>query len=155
MQTSKTFVQINTAPPEVVFPLLCPVREKDWVDGWDYQMIVSRSGLAEQDCVFSTPHHGKTDTLWYITVYDPQHYKLEFLRFTPTEEIVKINIELRANADDTTTSTITYQYTSLNAEKEQWIQNNFEKEFTESMRWWEKAINHYIQTGHKLLKHSA
>ena len=40
------FTQTNSAAPEKVFPLLCPVREDDWLPGWKYQlwiMIGSRS----------------------------------------------------------------------------------------------------------------
>src|SRR2546427_13050450 len=33
------YTQTNDAPPEIVFPLLCPVREADWVPGWQYKMI--------------------------------------------------------------------------------------------------------------------
>ncbi len=41
-------VQRNPAPPEQVFPLLCPVREADWVPDWRYRMIYSRTGVAEE-----------------------------------------------------------------------------------------------------------
>jgi hypothetical protein len=33
------YTQNNVAPPEKVFPLLCPVREADWVPGWQYRLI--------------------------------------------------------------------------------------------------------------------
>ena len=37
------------APPARVFPLICPVRETEWLDGWGEQLEVihSDSGLAE------------------------------------------------------------------------------------------------------------
>jgi hypothetical protein len=38
------FTQTNPAAPEKVFPLLCPVREGDWLPGWKYRLIY---------CVFS------------------------------------------------------------------------------------------------------
>ena len=37
-----------------VFPLLCPVREADWIDGWNPVLVLTQSGFAEQDCVFIT-----------------------------------------------------------------------------------------------------
>src|SRR2546427_12204443 len=54
------YTQTNDAPPEIVFPMLCPVREADWVPGWQYKMIYSKSGMAEAGCVFTTPNgwHG-------------------------------------------------------------------------------------------------
>ena len=152
IQESKTFKQINNAKPEVVFPLLCPVREKDWIDGWDYQMIYSKSGLVENGCVFSTPHHGNENTIWIVTSYDREKYSIEFVRVTPDEEVVKINIYLVDNENGTTTSNITYQYTGLSDNKNDWIVNKLDEEFKESMIWWEKAINHYLETGEKLMK---
>ena len=150
-QASYTYVQRNNARPEVVFPLLCPVREKDWIDGWDYTMIFSTSGLAEKGCVFSTPHHGQQATVWYITEHDPENYRIEFVRHTPNEEVVKIAIFLSDNGDETTNATITYQYTALNEEKNRWIEENFEIEFQKNMIGWEKAINYYLETGEKLI----
>ena len=49
------YTQTNAAPPSAVFPLLCPVRETDWVPGWQYRMIYSLSGM-EAGCVFATPN---------------------------------------------------------------------------------------------------
>jgi hypothetical protein len=34
------YKQHNVAPPEKVFPLLCPVREGDWAPGWKYRLIL-------------------------------------------------------------------------------------------------------------------
>ncbi|MGI9537489.1 MAG: hypothetical protein ACR2PB_10480, partial [Desulfocapsaceae bacterium] len=45
--------QLNSTP-EKVFPLLCPVREYEWIPQWQCEMIYSRSGVAELGCVFST-----------------------------------------------------------------------------------------------------
>jgi hypothetical protein len=47
-------VQHLNAPPEEVFPLLCPVREHEWLEGWQCEMIHTASGIAEKDCIFST-----------------------------------------------------------------------------------------------------
>ena len=152
IRASRTYKQINNAPPAIVFPLLCPVREKDWIDGWDYKMIYSESGLVEQGCIFSTPHHGNQQTIWYVSRHDKENYKVEFIRLTPGEEVVKINILLEDNRDGTTTSSITYEYTGLSETRDAWIRESLDDEFKKSMIWWEKAINHYIATGKKLMK---
>ena len=152
IQASRTYQQINNAQPEVVFPLLCPVREKDWVEGWEYKMIFSKSGLIEKNCIFSTPHHGNEQTIWYVTEYDRENYKIQFVRVTPNEEVVKIDIFLSDNGNGTTSSNITYQYTALNESKNLWIKEKLESEFKENMIEWEDAINFYIKTGKKLMK---
>lgn len=130
---------------------MCPVREKDWLEGWDYKMIYSLSGLIEKDCVFTTPHHGEFDTVWQVTQYDPIKYSIEFLRVTPGENAVKINIQLEKVQEDQTRTIISYQYTALNEKLNAFIENELEKSFMNSMQWWEKAINYYLRTG-KMLK---
>ena len=152
LKKTLTYTQINNGSIKDVFPLLCPVREKDWLDGWDYEIVYSSSELIEKDCVFTTPHHGEFSTVWQVTQYDKTDYKIEFLRVTPFENVVKINIQLAPLGTDKTEAVIDYQYTALNEEQNRFIETGLEKSFNESMQWWEKAINHYLLTGEMLRK---
>jgi hypothetical protein len=154
LQKIRTFTQINHGKIERVFPLLCPVREADWLDGWDFSMIYSKSGLIEKNCVFSTPHHGEQKTIWHVTQYDRDRYFIEFLRVTPNENVVRINIQLVSLDEETTSTTITYQFTALSQEQNEFIETELDTIFLSSMNWWERAINHYLATGEKLLKRS-
>jgi hypothetical protein len=54
---------------EQVYPLLCPIREYDWIDGWQCELIASDSGFAEENCIFKTdlPPFGKET--WYFLNY--------------------------------------------------------------------------------------
>jgi len=148
---TKTYQQVNCGSPEVVFPLLCPVREADWLEDWEYTMIYSESGLAERGCIFSTKFNQDKSTYWYISVYDIESKNIEFVRITDKEVAVKINIHLDDNYDGTTTSTISYEYTALTEKQNDWIEKESDKYFTEMMVEWEKSINHYIITGEKLI----
>lgn len=151
-QKTCTYKQLNHGSLDEVFPLLCPVRETDWLDGWDYTMVHSDSGFIEQNCVFTTPHHGESDTVWHVTQYDRESCRIEFLRVTPTENVVRINIELEELDSTETRTHITYQYTALNKEQNRFIEDDLERSFLDSMMWWEKAINHYLKTGNMLKK---
>ena len=154
VQRTLTFKQRNLASPDKVFPLLCPVLELDWLDGWHYRMIHSVSGVAEENCVFATPNHGTKETIWHITKHDAANHEVEFVRVTPEESVVRINIKLSDSESGETDAFISYQYTGLNPEQNKYITNGLEKDFTQSMEWWEKAINHYLKTGIKLMKTS-
>jgi hypothetical protein len=151
VQKTLTFKQFNNATPDKVFPLLCPVREKDWLDGWDYKMIYSKTGLIEKNCLFSTSYPDEMDTIWHVTQHNPEKFELEFLRVTPKENVVRINIKLTPVENDKTESEIVYQYTGLSEKQNEYINSELELRFEESMKWWEKSINHYLETG-KLLK---
>ena len=70
-RVTHTYTQRLCRPAASVFPLLCPVREADWIDGWHPLAVYSTSGVAEPDCVFVTdaePH----DAVWYITRHEPE-----------------------------------------------------------------------------------
>lgn len=152
IQKTLTFDQVNNATPDKIFPLLCPEREKEWLDGWDYKMVYSQSGFIEQDCVFTTVHRSEVETVWQVTQYDPEKFEIEFLRVTPNENVVKINVKLTAENGDKTNAHISYQYTALNEQQNEFIKYKLEDNFSESMLWWETAINHFLKTGEKLIK---
>jgi hypothetical protein len=149
IQKTLSYTQINNGTIEEVFPLLCPVREKDWLDGWNYKMIHSKSGLIEKNCVFTT-QNGDLETTWHVTQYDKLNYEIEFLRVTPSENVVKINIKLKSINEDQTKVFIDYQYTTLNETQNKFIETDLENSFINSMEWWEKAINHYLESGNML-----
>ena len=79
----RSYTQHLVGPPEAVFPLLCPVREADWIEGWDPLLVVSHSGVAEPDCVFTTAA-APADAIWYITRHEPEDGFVEMLKITPS-----------------------------------------------------------------------
>lgn len=149
---TKTCRQINLSTPDKVFPLLCPVLEKEWIDGWEYEMIFSMSGVVEKGCVFQTLSHSNVKTTWYTTRHEPEQFIIEFVRVTPGEMIVRIYIRLSDNNNGTTVANIMYEYTPLSESGNSWIEKESDAVFNANMTYWENAINHYLQTGQKLLK---
>lgn len=152
IQKTFSYTQLNKGSRDDIFPLLCPVREADWIDGWEYEMIYSKSGFAEQDCVFATPHMDGLKTIWQITHYDRDNYNIGFVRVTPNENIVKITISLEFIRNTETKSHISYQYTGLNDIQNKYIETELATDFINNMQYWEKAINYYLKTGEKLKK---
>ena len=68
------------APAEEVFPLLCPVREYEWIPQWQCDMIYSESGVAELGCVFSTDFGDDFGReTWVVFCYQPAE-KIGFIR---------------------------------------------------------------------------
>jgi len=145
-RSTHQYTQTNIAPPEKVFPLLCPVREADWVPGWQYRLIYSQSGVAEAGCVFITPNEDGTETTWVVTEYDPAAFRIAFAWMNPGLVTAQIRISLERSAENTEAD-IQYTYTALsvagNREGERYDKNWFRHK----MQSWETAINHYLRTG--------
>lgn len=60
-RASRNLVMHASVRPEKVLPLLCPIREYEWIEIWECEMIHSNSGYAELDCVFKTRHQDVED----------------------------------------------------------------------------------------------
>jgi hypothetical protein len=60
---------------------LCSARKEN-SNGWGYEMIYSKSGLAEAGAVYTTSFKGEEDTVWIVTIHDPVINKIEFVRVT-------------------------------------------------------------------------
>ncbi len=144
-RVSRTYVQRLVAPPEAVFPLLCPVREAEWIPGWDPLLVVSTSGIAEADCVFIT-RSGPDETIWYVTDYQPKAGFIAFVRTTAGLTACRLSIQLAATAEGST-ATITYAHTSLGKRGDAFVDGFTEARFAGEMQSWEKRLNHYLATG--------
>lgn len=141
--------QLLKGTPEQVFPLLCPVREYDWIDGWDCKMIYTESGVAEENCIFVTsfPSEGPPET-WTVIEYKPNS-SIEFLRVNEIRTI-RYRIELTDNGDGTTSADWSQLITALNSLGEEYLERVTEEKYRILIENLQAMINHYLTTGRKL-----
>lgn len=150
VRVRRTYRQHLDAPPERVFPLLCPVREADWVPGWDPSLVVSASGVAEDDCVFVMPRNDADDAIWVITRHDASAHAVEFVKVTPGHTVGRIAIALASDGPQHTVAAVTYQYTALSDAGEAFVRDFTEAAYVDVMQRWEQRLNHYLRTGRML-----
>jgi len=139
------YSQTLSGRPEDVFPLLCPVREADWLPGWDAELIYSESGAAEEGCVFRTdPDHGTGAGLWTFTHHEGPH-RVAMVRFSPPV-LVHIDIRLEAVGNEATRIHWEYTLTGLSAEgneKVQLVADSMEGRMKSA----NLALDHYLRNG--------
>ena len=102
LRASKESIFHVSADPERIFPLLCPVRETEWLDGWAYQLVYSESGVAEAGAVFQTDRVERGKETWVVSRYDPQGFRIEFVVVNPESHVLKLEISLEREAADRT-----------------------------------------------------
>lgn len=141
----RTFTQQLVAGPSEVFPLLCPVREADWLEGWDPSVVFSQSGVAEPDCVFLTGE-SRNKAIWYITRHEPDNGFVEMIKITPAVTACKLTIQLRP-AEGGSEAEITYAHTSLGRDGDTLIASFTAEHYAQFMQDWEARINHYLSHG--------
>jgi hypothetical protein len=144
-RVTRTYTQKLVAPSAKVFPLLCPVREADWLEGWNPPAVFSVSGFAEPDCVFLTDADGG-HAIWYITRHEPGSGFVEMIKITPAVTACRLTIQLRESATGSE-ATITYSHTSLGPAGDTLVASFTEEHYRQFMRDWETRINHYLAHG--------
>lgn len=147
---TRSYEQTIYADPSQVFELICPVREAEWLDGWDYRLIYSESGLAEEGCVFISRQPGENDTIWMITKRDAEKKEIEFARVTPESRIARLVVAVKQKETNVSRVQITYVFTALCEEGNRFLAEFTEEKFSEAMKFWENSMNYYLQTGKKL-----
>jgi hypothetical protein len=151
-RASRSYTQHLVAEPSKVFPLLCPVLEADWIEGWDPISVITNSGVAELDCVFVTSA-SPNDAIWYITRHEPDNGFVEMLRITPLVTACKLSIRLQPT-DGGSDALVRYTHTSLGPEGDLFVDSFTEDFYRTFMQDWESRINHYLLHGSALQSQS-
>lgn len=133
--------------PEAVWPLLCPVREYDWIETWECELIHSESGFNELGCVFTTdlPTELEAET-WVTSRFDPCE-RLEFVR-TNSHRTIHFVITLQKSGSGTR-MTWTHHTVPLSEQGRRYVETK-SAVFEAAMTMLEKMLRHYLETGHML-----
>jgi hypothetical protein len=144
--TRHTTFDVEAAPGRV-FPLLCPVREYDWIAVWRCEMLHSESGVAEEDCIFRTGFWDGAMT-WVVSRYEPPT-RIEFTCFVAGLYVMRLKIALTGTGDSTRLDW-TRRWLALGSEGEAWIKERTEAEHEEMMTMLRDSLRHYLATGDML-----
>lgn len=94
----RTFNTVLTSSPDKVFPLLCPVREYDWIPQWKCDLIYTKSGYAELGCIFNTDLDGPIGSeTWVVCSYEMNRL-IGFVR-SGTHTAMRYNVSLEPHQD--------------------------------------------------------
>jgi hypothetical protein len=137
------------AEPSVVHALICPVKEAEWLEGWDYDLIYSQSGVAEYGCVFVSQSAGE-ETIWLITKRDDVACETEFARVTPGSRVALVAVRIEDSGNQTSRVHISYTITALTVAGNAFVDNFTHENFITDMQFWEATMNHYLKTGKAL-----
>ena len=148
-RVTRQYVQTIGAEPSVVHALICPVKEAEWLDGWDYDLIYSQSGVAEYGCVFTSQNEGE-QSIWLITKRDDVTRETEFARVTPGFRVALVAVRIAEGGHQTSRVHISYTITALSEAGNAFVDNFSQENFVEDMQFWEATMNHYLQTGKAL-----
>ena len=139
------------APMSAVFPLLCPVREYDWIEGWQCTLVHTRSGIAEYGCIFQTARPGAPLDTWVVAHYEAPK-RIEFV-ITNALYVTHMALALSERAGGGCDLEWTFAMTSLGTVSAEQLEQT--ADLRQSIqRTLEAPLAHYLKTG-TLLRRAA
>lgn len=152
-RVSKEYTHEIAAAPVAIFPLLCPVREYDWIDGWSSEMVYSESGIAENNCVFRSSFSRGVEETWVVSRYEPG-VLIQFVVMSPQSHVMKFDISLQEAEDGATLVRFTQTFTGLSDTGNALVTDYADKGFEAVMKRLVESLEHYLQKGTMLKRHS-
>lgn len=137
------------APAADVFVLLCPVRERDWLEPWACEMVHSASGVAELDAVFVTDFPDRGRGIWTCSRYEPPHL-VEYVVTWSTQVVDHLRIELEPDSATGTSLTWTRTFTGLDEQGNRHIEEQIAPQAEIQLHVVERVLAHYVETGEML-----
>jgi hypothetical protein len=133
------------AAPATLFPLFCPTREYDWIEGWSCELLHSVSGFAEQGAIFRTPApHERGAMTWVIT----RHEAPRAVGFACFAEGLVMRLLIGVEADGSgSTVHWTREYTALDDAATAWLENLGEEQVAARTALLFERLSHYARTG--------
>jgi hypothetical protein len=135
------------APPERVFPLLCPIREQDWIEGWKATVVYSASGTAERGALFRT--RIASGELWITTRHEPPA-RVEYAIVAGTHAVLELALALRPSSPGAARLSIQRTYTGLDAIGRSRVAALREDAIRREDELLVRRLDHYLATGEPL-----
>jgi len=143
---TKNYEMQVTGSCEQVFPLLCPVREHEWVPYWSCNIVYSKSGRAEAGCVFETDFPDRGHMTWVVTKYDPPK-EIQYTVFTSESHVWNLEIFLKPTDAAETHLLWRHTFTGLTREGNRFLAEYTDEEHRLRLSSLERALVHFVNTG--------
>lgn len=129
---------------EDVFPLFGPIREKDWAEGWNPDIIYSSTGLVDLHMIFRTKAGNTAEGFytWVVSQYCPAEFFIEYTVFTQFR-VWFVSVQCTAASEHTHVS-VTYSYIGTSEGGNEMNQKAMEDIFSDDLCDWQEAINHFL-----------
>jgi hypothetical protein len=151
VRIEKTAAIVLNGSVDHVFPLFGPIREKDWAEGWEPQILYGETE-AEEHMMFTSKSRYPDEQVytWVVTKLEPARHLIEYTVSAPGR-IWFITVSCEELHRDKTRATITYSFTALEEKAVKRNQESLDKMFAHQLTDWQEAINYYLATGQKLV----
>jgi hypothetical protein len=144
------------APAGKIFTLLCPVREYEWIDGWDCSLVFTGSGTNEEGCIFIEAIMGPVlagspvSSTWITNRYDEENRHIQFVIFVHDLAVVRYDVTLTDRGNGLTRAEMKFEITAMNDEIGRLSDEEIKARLMGIVDFLVKALKHYCETGEML-----
>lgn len=124
-------------PPDAAFPLFTALGEREWVPGWDPELVYPESGELEENQVFVTGS-GAERTEWFVARLDRAGREVSYIRTTPPSRVARVDVAVRPRGEGSVV-TVTYLWTALSAEGRRIIREQAHG-YDQMLREWQRLL---------------
>jgi len=135
------------ASPEHIFPLLCPVREREWIKGWSADLVYTASGVAEDHAVFTTDFPDRGRGIWVVSHYDLIGFEIGFAVFYPGMYVERLDVQLTRAQSGKTRTRWRRTYTSLTEDGRRYLERNTGEILDHRMEKQKSELQAYFESG--------
>ncbi len=139
------------ADAKTVFPLLCPVKEVDWIDGWEEvcNIIYTDSGIAEEACIFETDIPLEGHAVWICSKYDAEKCEIEYVKHLTGKAVIIWHMAVSDTTGGRSKIDAVYNATGYGAKGKAYVKHLEEKGLDQLFAGLEADINYYAKNGTK------
>jgi hypothetical protein len=123
------------APIDQVFPLFSPQGERDWVPGWDPEIVDPPDGSWRQGSIFRTREE-MGEAIWIVTRLDQGRHEVEYHRVEPGRYVAHVEVHGVASSSTSTLATVTYRFIGLSEKGNADIAAMTEEAYAQKMARW-------------------
>ena len=149
MRINQSYSYAVAYRPQAIYPLLCPVREYEWIDGWKCEMVYTQSGYAEKNAIFKTNFPNEGEEIWVVSRYEKDR-SIGFVR-TAADGSRSILFEITLKEENgKTTLNWCQTMTGLTPAGNAFVSSQAPELYKLMMSYLERMLKHYLDTGRML-----
>lgn len=125
-------------PPERALDLFTARGEVAWAPGWNPRYVTPPDGAPVPGGIWLTEQDGQ-EVIWRVQRFDRQAREAEYLRVTPGNRVVTVEVRCSAEADHTLVS-VSYRGVALSEAGRRWQEGFTAEAYAAMMKEWEGQI---------------
>ena len=132
-----------SGPIDEIFPLFSPVGEREWVPGWQPELLHPPGVAWEEGMVFRTQEE-LGPAVWMMTRLDHDTHRAEYVRVEPERYVARVGVHCVPADTQHVDVAVSYTFIGLSARGNNDIDAMNQEEYVAKLRLWQSRIAEHL-----------